>query len=280
MRRGALHIVYQPIVDHAATALFGWEALARPVLHGTTLRPDVWFRAAHQCGSAARADALSLILAVTHLSAFPREVRAKPLFVNVLPSSLTDEAYVQVLETVARQLTGGLSEQLVVEIVEYVDYDPAALREAVRRLRALGVRIALDDVGTDHASLKAFTLLRPEFVKLDRSLIQGLSAAPARRQGLAEWVRQVQAVSVVIAEGVETRQDLTAVRETGITLSQGYYWSPPVAPDGRAYIAVEIEIKRHALFETVRRRAGCLTHPDVIRTSQELDSLILRYYRG
>ncbi len=95
---------------------------------------------------------------------------------------------------------------------------------------ALGVLIAVDDVGSGYAGLRRLTHLRPEVIKVDRCLIQGIDADPVRRAAAIAVIRSGQAIgSRVVAEGIETAPGLAAVLDTGITYGQGFYLARPAA---------------------------------------------------
>ncbi|MBX5437879.1 MAG: EAL domain-containing protein [Alicyclobacillaceae bacterium] len=95
-------------------------------------------------------------------------------------------------------------------------------------MRQLGLRIALDDGGTGTASLCALVHREPDVVKVDRSLIQGIATSSTTQRLLAHLVSFMGSPDSVIAEGVEEKDNLLAVREAGVWLSQEYYWSPPL----------------------------------------------------
>ncbi|MCL6593313.1 MAG: EAL domain-containing protein, partial [Alicyclobacillus sp.] len=84
------------------------------------------------------------------------------------------------------------------------------------------------DVGAGGASLRALVQLEPDFIKLDRSLVQGVSQSSSKQKLLSYFAAYMDWTDNVIAEGIEDVADLAAVRAAGISLSQGYYWSPPL----------------------------------------------------
>ena len=99
---------------------------------------------------------------------------------------------------------------------------------AIARWRACGVAFAVDDVGAGHAGLGQLALVRPEFLKLDRTVVQGMHDNPDRAtfvRSLTEYVRS--SCTRVVAEGSETDADLEAIRAAGIELAQGFLLGRP-----------------------------------------------------
>jgi hypothetical protein len=145
------------------------------------------------------------------------------LFVNAEPEALTVES-----ATVGAELTRGTELQVFVEITERaLTVHPAALLEAVERLRAAGFGIALDDVGADRRSLALLPILRPDLVKLDISLIHN---HPSRMSG--EVMNGVCAYAestgaAILAEGIEEERHILAATSLGATLAQGWYFGRP-----------------------------------------------------
>jgi EAL domain-containing protein (putative c-di-GMP-specific phosphodiesterase class I) len=103
----------------------------------------------------------------------------------------------------------------------------AHLREALDSLRSVGVRIALDDLGEGHSSFRTLLDVHPDEIKLDRYLVNGCAADPFRRAIVAAIVEVGERFgAAVVAEGVETADDLAAVRDLGIELFQGHLFFP------------------------------------------------------
>ena len=277
LERRSLPVVFQPIVDHLQQRIYGHEVLSRPTLNGHLIRPDLWFRAAYECRRSLEADLLVLTSAVSSLHALPGDVTIAPLFINVLPSSLSNKSFLTQLEALFEQ---GLChpEQLVLELVEYVPYQPASLMEPLASLHSLGVRLALDDVGNG-GSLATLVQLEPDFIKLDRSLIQGISQSEPKQKLLSHLVAYMGSGYRTVVEGVETLADLSVVKQAGAALSQGYLWSQPLPLEQCPDLRAEIEIYRNELIELVGVKGLPLTAIEVIEKSQALDLRIEKYGR-
>jgi EAL domain-containing protein (putative c-di-GMP-specific phosphodiesterase class I) len=214
---GRVRMALQPVVDLATGATVGGEALSR---FGGGTPTDRWFKAASLYGLAAELEQLTLRAALSLLADLPDD---QFLAVNVSPVALAHDPVLSLLHDV------DLS-RVVVEITEHdavADY--AVAREVLRRLRSLGARIAVDDTGAGFASLRHVLLLQPDVIKLDISLTRHVDV-DRRQQALVRAVTafSAQVGAVVLAEGVETQEQLVTLREIGVHLGQGWHLGVPV----------------------------------------------------
>jgi EAL domain-containing protein (putative c-di-GMP-specific phosphodiesterase class I) len=227
---GALSARFQPIYDvgGAQPVIDSVECLLRGP-RGTSLEaPDLLFEFARLKRAEAEMDRAAILRLVGEAS-----LLAAPqphLHVNVHASTLgRDEGFVDFLVAAAR--AAGLAPRaLTLELVEQADFiDERAFVAALARLRGAGLGIALDDVGLGTSNFRMMLVARPDVLKVDRYLIDGIAADPARRAVLASIVGLAAHLGArVVAEGVETPADLDAVRELGVNLVQGYLLSKPV----------------------------------------------------
>lgn len=220
---GDVRAVLQPIVDLDTGAVVAYEALARgPV--GELERPDLLFAEARRIRRLAELDELCRRAAL-RAAVDQRVVAPLMLFVNVEPEVL-DSAPLNDLVAIAAEAPGEI--QVVMEITERaLAMRPAELLRTVERVRSLGWKVALDDVGADDMSLAFMPLLRPEVVKLDLRLVQE-RPDPA----IAEIMNAVNAYAerngaVVLAEGIETERHLAVARALGARLGQGWLLGRP-----------------------------------------------------
>jgi len=223
--RGAIVPAFQPIVVLATGELIGWEALARFPDRADRSVTDV-FAEAHRLGMGARLEVAAIRAA---LSAPGRPEGAK-LGLNVSLTTLE-------LEEAWLALPTDLS-SVVIEITEHEFLgDDGALELAVSRLRERGARVALDDAGAGYAGLHQLLRLRPDVVKLDRSLVTGVSEDRTRSALLAALVSFAGEVGMsVCAEGIEEVADYEALVSLGVESGQGWLiarpgtdWPPPRA---------------------------------------------------
>jgi EAL domain-containing protein (putative c-di-GMP-specific phosphodiesterase class I) len=120
--------------------------------------------------------------------------------------------------------------RVTVEIVEHAPpYDGDAFLVALQRIRDLGVAIALDDVGLGQSNFKMIVDARPDYLKIDRYFVTGISNDPVRQAVVGAIAHLAFRFGAgMIAEGVETEEDLSTINSFGIGLVQGYYYSKPV----------------------------------------------------
>ncbi|WP_304458023.1 EAL domain-containing protein [Alicyclobacillus sendaiensis] len=263
-------------MNHVRGEVCAHEALSRPQIDGHAIAPDVWFRAAVACNRAREVDQLVVTLSMKSFALAWSETPPTPLFVNVTPSSLTEKFFLEYLEVLFEK--GIFSpEQLVIEIVEYIPYDVTYLSTVIQTVRSRGVRIALDDVGVGSNTFSSVAVLEPDWVKVDRTLIRGISGTPAKQEFLSRLVQIMGSGERIIAEGIETHEDLETIRSMGIFKSQGYYWSAPLSVPQIQSLLQTIEQKRHDLLKLVETTVW--TDPTVLAKSEEVDRLVTLYYR-
>ena len=215
MAGGGPQIVYQPVVALAGLTLAGSEALSR--FHGSLRAPDQWFMQATRAGHGPELELLAIrraLLGLPFTDGF--------LSLNASPATVLLPEFDRILE---RQPL----DRLVLEITEHTevcDYGP--LSEVLTPLRSRGLRIAVDDVGAGFASMRHILMLAPEIIKLDLSLVHGIST-DARRKSLAAALLTFAADmgAVVVAEGVETAGELDCLRELGVQYGQGFHLGRP-----------------------------------------------------
>lgn len=218
----------QPVVRVADSAIVGHEVLSRATAYPRT-SPARWLAAAEEVGRRAEVE-LACLEAAAALGEPPDRAL---LFVNVSPDVLVGPEFVEVAARLPRH---------VIEVTEHAaveGYEP--LRDALSRLRGSGSLVAVDDVGAGYASMAHVLQLNPSFIKIDRSLVQGLDNDPGRR-ALVEALQAFAAAvgALTIAEGVETEDELRTLREIGVDLAQGYLLARP----GPAWAEVSAEARR------------------------------------
>ncbi|GIJ70463.1 hypothetical protein Voc01_053800 [Virgisporangium ochraceum] len=217
---GALNMALQPIVDVRTRRVVGHEALARftPVPYRP---PNVWFEEAWQVGLGPELELHAVALACRHLTRLPTDMY---LSVNLSPQTIVDPRLSELLTAV-----GPAARRVVVEVTEHAvveDYD--ALADVVRRLAHSGVRLAVDDAGAGYASMQHILRLRPDIIKLDRSIVADAHRDPARRALLGAMSSFAGSLGVVtVAEGVETAEELAVLGSAGITSAQGFHIARP-----------------------------------------------------
>jgi EAL domain-containing protein (putative c-di-GMP-specific phosphodiesterase class I) len=215
----AVSIAYQPIVDMASNKIIGFEALARFECLPERA-PDEWFQEAHQVSKGTELELLVIDLAV---SAIDRIASDTYLALNVSPETVLSGALDQ-------HLSGIPAERVVLEITEHVPVEEYEdIKSALAFLRGRGLKLAIDDAGSGYASFRHILQLQPDIIKLDQSLIRNIDLDPGRRalaSALTSFAKDTK--SRVVAEGVETQQELETLRDLQVQAAQGYLLGRPI----------------------------------------------------
>jgi EAL domain-containing protein (putative c-di-GMP-specific phosphodiesterase class I)/putative methionine-R-sulfoxide reductase with GAF domain len=216
--RRAFHIAYQPVVDVEDGRVVIVEALTR--FDTDPYRtPDRWFADAWRAGLGAELELAAVEAALSDLSGLPEGCH---LALNLSPPVVT--------RPLLRHLLAGVDPaRVVIELTEHDAIDDYhRVRNTLACLRAFGVRLAVDDTGAGFASLSHIIKLAPDLIKLDYELIHGIAADPVRRSLATAIVAFAADIgSDIVAEGVETDEELEVVRELGIRYAQGYLLGRP-----------------------------------------------------
>jgi EAL domain-containing protein (putative c-di-GMP-specific phosphodiesterase class I) len=219
---GTVSVAYQPIFNALDQTLFAYEALMRSN-EAELPDPQSVLKAAERVDRLQELGSTMRGLAANGLA----ENADTTLFVNLHPKDLTDEN----LYSPTAPLTLSAS-RVVLEITERASLEHIRdLRERVARLRALGFRIALDDLGAGYAGLTSFTQLEPEFVKLDMELIRDIHKQEIKRKIVRSMVELCHDMGkLIVAEGVETPDERNVLVDLECDLLQGYLLARP-SPD-------------------------------------------------
>jgi EAL domain-containing protein (putative c-di-GMP-specific phosphodiesterase class I) len=212
---------YESIVEIETGKPIGYEALTRGPETGTIQSPERLFSQAEDVGLLFELDCLCRRLAFADAHCLPKDSK---LFLNLLPAAigdptLRDEGLRANLEKY--EIKPG---NLVLEISERESIENFAIfRELRDSYREFGVQIAIDDAGAGYSSLEAIMEIAPDYMKADMVLVRGIDTDPPRREvlrGLRGVAERIGAE--VIAEGIETEEELRVVKELGIRFGQGY----------------------------------------------------------
>lgn len=219
---GQPRLVFQPIVDLKRGAVAGYEALARfdgPV----QATPDKWFAAAAMIGLGPTLESRVVRSVLRARENLPPNCF---LTVNVTPHALTSAPVMDEF------LRGGELAGLFVEVTEeQAITDPDAMRRDLARLRERGAMIALDDAGSGYSGLQRLLGFRPELMKLDRSLVDGIDADEAKRACVEMLIVLASRLdSWLLAEGIEQPGELRELIKLGVPLAQGYLLGRPAQP--------------------------------------------------
>lgn len=291
IRAEQLYPVFQPIVSLRDGAIYAHEALIRGPQDSLLHAPDALLTAAAQERLNFEFENHCVVVACQR---WGKLVEAGRLFVNI-----SAEVLVQVLEQYGRaallELINGfgvLPRKLVFEITEYERVaDMDHLARLVRELRSAGVAIALDDFGDGRSSLRLWSQVRPEFVKIDKYFTKNLSQHADKLKTI-QALQQIAALfeTALVAEGIETEDDLRVLRDLGIECGQGYFLGRPALLPREQMEATALAVmrdRRVAVFPELQRAAqgGALSRialvdaPTVVATTSndELVALFLEH---
>jgi EAL domain-containing protein (putative c-di-GMP-specific phosphodiesterase class I)/ActR/RegA family two-component response regulator len=215
----AFEIAFQPVLNLRTGRIDGVEALAR-FTSEPYRAPDLWFQEAWRLGLGIDLELAAVFAAFDSARPLPPGVF---LAVNVSPQTVTNSRFSELL------VSKCCAESLVVELTEHAvveDYD--LLTGWLGPLRQSGVRVAVDDAGAGYASLRHVLLVKPDFIKLDISLVSDIDKDRAKL-ALAKSIVSFadESGTKVIAEGIESVAQLERVTELGVDYGQGYLLGRP-----------------------------------------------------
>jgi len=218
-----LWVAFQPIISWSARAVVAHEALVRN--EEPTLRSPVdLFAAAERLG---RLKELGRIVRGRVASTAASVPTRGELFVNVHAGDLDDDSLLDPASPLSAVAT-----RVVLEITERAPIERIRdIGSRVAQLRAIGYRIAVDDLGAGYAGLTSFAQLEPEVVKVDMSLVRGLDQSPTKRKLLRSLVGLCRDLGIqMIAEGIETEEERDTLVGLGGDLCQGFLFARPNRP--------------------------------------------------
>ncbi len=225
LRSGNIQIFYQPVVDLLQRRVLGYEALTRP--SGEAFEgPDRLFKAAYDHDLVWKLERLCRERALRGAAGLPHD---QLLFLNTEPDTIHDpalrsESILQLIREVALS-----PNRIVLEMTEHAAVrDLATLRQVLNYYQFLGFRLAVDDVGSGYSGLKSIAEIKPDFLKIDMALIRDIHEHPIKQDLTSTIVRfSSQSGITLIAEGVETAQELRCLRSLGVRYAQGYHFARP-----------------------------------------------------
>jgi EAL domain-containing protein (putative c-di-GMP-specific phosphodiesterase class I) len=226
IRAGLVETYFQPIVKMNSGEIFGYEALSRGPRGTLFEAPQVLF------GISERLRISPLLDGVCRRRAL-RSARGldagQKLFVNSLPATLADPRFAEG-EAEAMDFAGApAASDVVLEITErsgIEDFDEFGRR--LEAIRAVGFQMAIDDVGTGYSSLQTISEVRPDFLKIDHSLVKGIHESLIKQEIVASILQLGERIgSKVIAEGIEREEEFEMIRAFGVQLGQGFLFGAP-----------------------------------------------------
>jgi EAL domain-containing protein (putative c-di-GMP-specific phosphodiesterase class I) len=248
-----IDVVLQPIVELTTGATFAMESLAR-FRHARDVDAETVFAEAHRAGFGPELEIACLQAALRRRGDLPPGVR---LATNLSPDVLQDPRFAGAVDAIEPSPFGADLENVVIEVTEHAAKDPDQLREQFAQLRLRGAAIAVDDVGTGYAGLLRLATMRPDYVKIDRTIVTGARDSAAQQAVIEALVTFAHGIgAATIGEGVETLDDLVVLTEFDVDFAQGFAIGKPSATPRPASRLVAATCRRTRRQVLQRRAAG------------------------
>lgn len=216
----------QPIVNRSEE-IVAFEFLLRPTPLGDTFQPYELFEVARKTGFHSFLDRSARISAIETSARFlPQGIKR---FINFLPSSIYNPKYCLTHTFAAIERLAQDPRDFVFEVVETEQIrDISHLSAIFTEYRKQGMLVALDDVGTGFSTLDVMTRLKPDYVKIDRSLVSYCDQDAEKQKVIRDIIERANPFGgKVLAEGIERREEFLLCQDLGVDLGQGYLFGKP-----------------------------------------------------
>ncbi|REJ08477.1 EAL domain-containing protein [Halobacillus trueperi] len=230
MNEDKLFIHYQPIINIHKESIIGFEALTRFPVSAYFKSPVELFQFADQTNRLFQLEKHTRELAIDSILPYLQE--KQQLWVNLTPNVIHDDSFIPGFTHAVLKNTGLNPDQIVFEITEHSAIsDFQSFRKLLEHYRKQGFKVAIDDVGAGYSSLQMVSELKPDYLKIDRSLITHIDQF-REKQYMVEALQHIgkKLGAGIIAEGVETEGECLHLIQMGIFLMQGYYFAEPDYP--------------------------------------------------
>jgi EAL domain-containing protein (putative c-di-GMP-specific phosphodiesterase class I)/GGDEF domain-containing protein len=226
-----LRAVFQPVASLKSGAILGYEGLIRGPAGSAHEMPVALFA---QARAADRVAHLEIRCIHVVLTAFCKLKLNGKLFINVGPEMFKVDAFPRERIFATLKKFGLTSQRVVIEITENAQVvNQTAIYAALTEARQMGFEIAIDDLGEGYASLRLWSELQPDYVKIDQHFVRDVHKDPVKFQ-FVRTIRQLSSAvgTKVIGEGIENPAELRVLRDLGVEFGQGYLLASPAAqPD-------------------------------------------------
>ncbi|EPR43671.1 diguanylate cyclase/phosphodiesterase with CBS domain containing protein [Desulfovibrio sp. X2] len=249
-----LRVVYQPIVDFRTSEILAWEALTRGPADTYFQSPSVLFDFAEEVGQLFALEKVCREAAITKIGPV---APGQKIFLNIHPRTLVDPSF-STGETLKLLSQCGLGPSNVVfEITErHSIRDFTLFHRTLEHYRNQGFQVAVDDVGTGYSGLWTIAELRPDYIKVDMSLIREIDKNPVKRALIETFVAFAEKIGCrLIAEGIETETELRCLMGLGVHYGQGYFLHVPAFP--KPVPENPLPAGRASIGETIRKELKC-----------------------
>lgn len=216
-------MAFQPIVDMTARRVWGYEALVR----GANGEGAGWVLGQVTDENRYRFDQSCRVKAITAAGELFHDPHLR-LSINFMPNAVYEPAACIRTSLAAAEKVGFARDRISFEFTEDERLDVNHMKRIIAEYKRLGFRVALDDFGSGYNGLGLLADFHPDTIKIDMHLVRGIDTSPARQVIVAGILGIARALDIdVIAEGVETEQEMAVLQAAGITLFQGYLFAKP-----------------------------------------------------
>ena len=221
-----IRTMFQPIVDLDSNEVHGFEALARGPRQTALESPLALFNLATKTDLLFELDQVCRRKSVQHAAKLESPCK---LFINTLPFSIRDPQFQGKFLLDLLEGSELLPERIVLEVTETLAIDDyTAYLEEMQYFSDMGFLTGIDDLGTGYSGLERVVQLRPDYLKLDIHMVRDIDASLVKQDIMRAFCSMANNIGAkVVAEGVETKQELETVREVGVDYVQGFYLAKP-----------------------------------------------------
>ncbi len=273
LENGDIKTVFQPIISLKDGEILGYEALSRGPEWSVLENPSNLFDVARMYGKLWELEFLCRIKALENMSKINREFN---IFLNVDPQVINDDKFRKGFTKEFLKKFGIDPENVIFEITEKNSIsDIDGFKKVIKNYKEQGYKIAIDDTGSGYSGLKLITDIHPHFIKLDMDLIRDIDKDGLKYALIKTLYEFCMVTDIkVIAEGIETEDELNALIDIGINYGQGYFIQKPLLfiPDINPEIINSIKsrnLKKRSLYQN---RPSTVVVGDISRSTASVNS--------
>lgn len=217
--------LFQPIMNNKSGIPLGFEALLR---HSSNKSPELIFKEARNHQLLVNLDLFSISLCMERQKfLINRDIN---IFINIYPITIASPKFNKILDDIKELKL----KNLIFEINESSDdkevWGSDMFLTNINKLKSLGVKVAIDDVGKGQSTLQNIINIEPDFIKLDRSFSKNLSITSAKQRLILSFLEISKALgSKLVLEGIETKEDFKCANQLGVSFVQGFFFGKPAA---------------------------------------------------
>lgn len=223
IKKGLFNHAFQPIFSLESRTVIGYECLLRP---HNQINPETLFDYAKSLNMLYLLDTASIRKGI---EVFSKSVYSDDLlFLNIYPSSLLNSNFQNfIVEALHKNKFN--SDQIVLEINEKEVVNHKQLTRIIDKLKCVGIKFAIDDLGSGHSTIGLAQLIQPNVIKLDRTYANNLESDTTKQREIQSIISTFANDTLVILEGIETSKELTIAKDLRIEGGQGYYLGKPAS---------------------------------------------------